>query len=87
MKFGDYMTAILEETDGALKFSEEVKEFILDEKMELKAVKLKNGQMIDHMHLHRHFSPRHPLIKTPTGLRIALDQLFLHEFTDRRLAY
>ncbi|MFH1055757.1 MAG: hypothetical protein V1744_06675 [Candidatus Altiarchaeota archaeon] len=80
------MTSILEETNGELKFSGNIQEFILDEKMELKAVKLRGGETVDYEHLHRHFSPKHPLLKTPSILKRTLDQFFLHEFKEKRLA-
>jgi hypothetical protein len=83
---GGYMTApILEQTSGGLKFSDDVEEYILDSKMQLKAVKLKDGRTIDHERLHSHFSPKHPLISTPSGLRSMLDQFFVHEFRQRRI--
>jgi len=80
------MPSILSEKDGQLGFSSEVTEFILDENMEFKAVKLKDGSTVDHEHLHRHFSPKHPMVKTPAGLKRTLDQFFLHEFMERRMA-
>ena len=79
------MATILKENNGELTFSNEVKEYILDENMELKALRLADGQTVDHLHLHRHFSPKHPLLKTPTVLRKTLDQFFLHQFKERRL--
>jgi len=78
------MTSILEQNNGALKFSNDVAEYILDENMQLKAVKLRNGEMVDHEHLHRHFSPKHPLLKTPSELKKTLDRFFIHEFVERR---
>jgi hypothetical protein len=78
------MASILKQDNGNVKFSTEIEEYILDENMELKAVRLKSGETVDHEHLHRHFSPKHPLLKTPTGLRKALDQFFVHEFAERR---
>jgi hypothetical protein len=81
----DVMTKILNEDNGSLKFSSEIEEYILDENMQLKALRLRNGLTVDHEHLHRHFSPKHPLLKTPTGLRSTLDQFFLHEFREKRL--
>ena len=80
----DKMVSILTEENGQLAFSSEVTEYILDEKMELKAIKLRDGQTIDHERLHRHFSPKHPLLRTPVGLKTMLDQFFLHEFRQRR---
>jgi hypothetical protein len=79
------LTKILDSNGGELRFSEEISEYILDENMELKAVRMRNGQTLDHEHIHRHFSPKHPLLSTPSGLRKTLDQFFLHEFRDRRL--
>ena len=79
------LTKILNVNDGELKFSEEISEYILDENMELKAVKMRSGETLDHEHLHRYFSPKHPLLSTPSGLKRTLDQFFLHEFRDRRL--
>lgn len=80
------MVKILSENNGELEFSNEIQEYILDSKMELKAVKLKSGQVIDHEHLHRHFSPKHPLLSTPTSLKRTLDQFFVQEFMERRTA-
>jgi hypothetical protein len=79
------MTTILENNAGSIKFSEEVEEYILDKNMQLKAVRLKNGLTVDHEHLHRHFSPKHPLLKTPQSLKSTLDQFFVHEFKEKRL--
>lgn len=76
---------ILTEKKGELKFSQEVEEFILDENMRLKAVKLKNGETVDHNRLHKQYSPKHPLLKTPKAIKKTLDQFFLHEFRERRL--
>ena len=78
------MTTILSEKDGHIGFSSEIEEFILDQNMELKAVRLRDGSCVDHEHLHRHFSPKHPLLKTPTELKRTLDQFFIHEFVERR---
>jgi hypothetical protein len=80
------MASILSEKNGQLGFSTEIEEFILDDKMELKAVRLKDGSTLDHEHLHRHFSPKHPLLKTPEGVKKTLDQFFIHEFVERRIA-
>ncbi len=78
------MEKILEENNGNVRFSSQIHEFILDENMELKAVKLKNGIEVDHEGLHRFFAPKHPLIKTPQGMKETLDSFFVHEFVDRR---
>jgi len=77
--------SILTEDESGLKFSQEVAEYILDENMQLKAVKLKNGVIVDSEHLHSEFNPKHPLLRTPTLVKRTLDQFFLHEFTERRL--
>ena len=77
--------SILKEDRGGLRFSDEIEEYILDENMHLKAVRLRNGETIDHIHLHRQFSPKHPLLRTPSGVRDTLDQFFIHEFRERRL--
>jgi predicted Zn-dependent peptidase len=73
------------EDNGEIRFSTEIKEYILDENMELKAMKLRNGETVDYQHLHRQFAPKHPLLRTPTGVRKTLDQFFVHEFKERRL--
>ena len=78
------MGSVLVEESGMLKFSDEVDEFILDSKMQLKAVRLKTGQVIDHKALHRRFTPKHPLISTPDKVKSALDQFFIHEFKEKR---
>lgn len=80
------MASILSERNGHLEFSSDIEEFILDGKMEFKAVRLRDGRTVDHEHLHRHFSPKHPLLKTPAGLKRALDQFFFHEFVEKRTA-
>ena len=77
--------AILTEYNGSIRFSNEIAEYILDENMQLKAVKLNNGQTIDYHQLHRQFAPKHPLLKTPSRIKKTLDQFFLHEFRERRL--
>ena len=79
------MATILEENNGELRFSDEITEYILDENMELKAVRLKDGKTLDSEQLHRDFTPKHPLIQTPQGLKRTLDQFFIHEFKDRRI--
>jgi hypothetical protein len=79
-------STILTKHNGEVKFSNEIEEYILDENMELKAVKLRNGETIDHEHIHRQFTPKHPLLKTPLKIKKTLDQFFLHEFKERRLA-
>jgi hypothetical protein len=79
-----FMVRILEEESGSVKFSNEVDEFILDNKMQLKAVKLKSGQIMDHKSLHDRFSPKHPLLSTPKKVKHALDQFFVQEFKARR---
>ena len=78
--------SILKENRGGLTFSDEIQEYILDENMELKAVRLKNGEVIDYKHLHREFTPKHPLLRTPLKIKNTLDQFFLQEFRERRLA-
>jgi hypothetical protein len=80
------MVKILNENNGEIEFSSEIQEYILDANMELKAVKLSSGEVVDHEHLHRHFSPKHPALKTPTGLKKTLDQFFVQEFMERRYA-
>ena len=84
MKTGETMENILEQEGEGVKFSEAIKEYILDEKMQLKAVKLKNGIEIDSEQIHRQFEPKHPLLATPAGVRNILDQFFLHEFKEKR---
>lgn len=79
------MSKILEQDGGDIKFSNEVQEYILDENMELKAIRLKNGVEIDHKRLHRDYSPKHPLLRTPENLKSTLDQFFLHEFKAKRV--
>jgi hypothetical protein len=80
------MVNVLRENNGELTFSSEVEEYILDRNMQLKAIKLKNGQVVDSERLHRHYSPKHPLLRTPIGLQKTLDQFFVHEFREKRLA-
>ena len=81
------MKNILEEIDGDVRFSSQVREYILDENMQLKAIVLKNGEEVDYERIHRHFSPKHPMIRTPKGMKKTLDSLFVHEFVDKRAAY
>ena len=76
---------ILTQNNGALQFSDEITEYILDENMELKAVRLRDGRVVDYRVLHRQFTPKHPLLKTPVGVKRTLDQFFLHEFVERRI--
>jgi hypothetical protein len=78
------MAKILEESRGILEFSGNISEYILDDKMQLKAVRLKDGQVIDHESLHSRVKPKHPLISTPKNLKNALDQFFVREFVTRR---
>ncbi len=68
-----------------MRFSHDIVEYILDDRMQLKAVKLRNGSVIDARDLHRQFNPKHPLLKTPSKIRETLDQFFVHEFQSRRL--
>jgi len=79
------MVSILEDNGGDVRFSQDIEEYILDGNMQLKAVKLKSGLTVDHEHLHRHFMPQHPLLKTPESLKTTLDQFFVHEFREKRL--
>lgn len=78
------MVKILEDDRGEIRFSPQIEEFILDENMQLKAIRLKSGETIDHTHLHRQFSPKHPLLKTPEKVKSTLDQFFVHEFMSKR---
>ncbi|MFH0862502.1 MAG: hypothetical protein V1875_05660 [Candidatus Altiarchaeota archaeon] len=78
------MATILSEKDGHIGFSNEIEEYILDGNMELKAVRLRDGSCVDHEHLHKAFSPKHPLLKTPSELKKTLDRFFIHEFVERR---
>ena len=78
------MVKVLESEGGQVRFSEQVSEYVLDENMVLKAVVLKDGNRVDHTHLHEVFAPKHPLLRTPEKVRAALDQFFVHEFKDRR---
>jgi hypothetical protein len=78
------MVSILENGDSGIHFSEDIEEFILDKNMKLKALKLRSGETIDHRELHRHFNPRHPLLKTPRKLKKTLDQFFVLEFSQKR---
>jgi hypothetical protein len=77
--------SILTESGGELRFSRQIREYILDENMQLKAVRLRNGEVIDAKHLHRRFTPTHPLLKTPARIKQTLDQFFVYEFRERRL--
>ncbi|MBU0762482.1 MAG: hypothetical protein KKD39_05600 [Candidatus Altiarchaeota archaeon] len=78
------MEKVLEDKGGELKFSPDVAEFILDKNMELKAVRLRNGKVVDHEHLHTRFNPKHPLLSSPEKVKHALDQFFVHEFKEKR---
>ncbi|MFC2162652.1 hypothetical protein ACFLRF_03145 [Candidatus Altiarchaeota archaeon] len=77
---------ILVNKGGSLQFNEkEIAEYILDADMKLKAVRFMDGRVEDLTEIHRRHSPQHPLLKTPQGLKTALDQFFLHSISEKRL--
>ncbi|MFH1402920.1 MAG: hypothetical protein ABIH11_01460 [Candidatus Altiarchaeota archaeon] len=77
---------VLVERGGCLEFNRKaISEYILDENMELKAVRFKSGEVQDMEGIHRLHRPKHPLLRTPESLRRALDLFFLHDLAEKRL--
>jgi hypothetical protein len=77
---------LLVEKGGRLEFNRKaISEYILDENMELKAVRFKNGRVQDFNGIHKSHRPKHPLLKTPQKLKKALHLFLVDSLAEQRL--
>ncbi len=77
---------VLVQQKGKLEFNKEaITEYILDENMELKALRFKDGVMKDIRGIHRQHRPQHPMLRTPEGLKKTLNLFFRHSLNEQQI--